>query len=144
MRTIIIVLLLIVAGVGVAIWKYPSANIRFRSLIGQFFPEDSLKGRLANEQLLAVMGKDTIHPTTEQDFFDKLKTKTTQPVYVLRCLGKKTRTNYLLVVDRTFFFKATIHQKFTPQEVSMYDVYSSEAQLRGDVFHQRFQELMLK
>jgi hypothetical protein len=142
MRTIIIVLLLIVA--GVVIWKNPSANIRFRSLIGQFFPEDSLKGRLANEQLLAVMGKDTIHPTTEQDFFDKLKTNTTQPVYVLRCLGKATRTNYLLVVDRAFFFKATIHQKFTPQEVSMYDVYSSEAELRGDVFHQRFQELMLK
>ncbi len=129
-----------------------SMQHRHRSAVGtenrlfdQYFDAEKA---FAKDQLFAVMAKQTIRAEHYVDRFDKNllgnpKTKTHPAVYILRCLGRETRENYLFIVDRTFHDRAKIHEKFTKAEMSNFEFFLSEERLERTIFHRRFRSKMI-
>lgn len=102
----------------------------------------------AKDQLFAVMSKKVIGAEYYEDHFEKNafgdpSTKSLPAVYIIRCLGRETRENYLFIVDRKMFDSARIHQKFSKEKMSNYEFFLSEERLEETVFHRRFRDKML-
>lgn len=111
----------------------------------QFFDTEKA---FKEDQLFAVMSKKTYPAESYTDKFDKNafgnpKTKTHPAVYILRCLGRETRENYLFIVDRRFYDTAAIHQKFTQAELSNFESFLSEEKLDRTIFTRRFRGKMI-
>lgn len=102
----------------------------------------------AIDELFAVTSKQIVPGQSYVDRFDKTvfgnpRTKKHPPVYVLRCLGRETRENYLFIVDRPFDDAAEIHQKFTKAEMSNWEFFLSEDKMHQKIFHRRFRNKMI-
>ena len=111
----------------------------------QFF--DSEKA-FAKDELFAVTSKKTIPAEYYTDRFDKNSfgnptTKSHPAVYIVRCLGRETRENYLFIVDRAFYDAAKMHQKFTNAEMSNFEFFLSEEKLERTIFSRRFRGKMV-
>ena len=92
----------------------------------QYFDADEA---FAKDELFAVTGKQIIREKYYTDHFDKdvfgkPREKKHPRVFIVRCMGRETRENYMFIVPKEFHDRVKIYQKFTNVQLSNFEYFS--------------------
>lgn len=111
---------------------------------GSFNPYFDEDRAFSKDELFAVTSKQVVPAKYYEDLSDVStlgtpKKKSHPPVYVIHCLGRETRENYLFIVDQLFYQNTMLNQKFTREQLSSWEKFLSEEKMERLIFTRRLQ-----